>query len=118
MRSITRPSLFGVIRRACDTPRYEKYTCITWRYYSDSKTRTYDVSFLSFLFRVSTNHVQDAINHLNTLQTPYAELKRQWDAGIIRGAEDLQHTKDCFARLGYVVCSSLISASFSKHEHR
>ncbi|KAF8852836.1 FolC bifunctional protein [Acephala macrosclerotiorum] len=55
------------------------------RCYSDATNRTYD----------------DAINLLNTLQTPYAELKRQWDNGIRRGAVDLQHTKICLWRLGY-----------------
>lgn len=50
-----------------------------------------------------TDRSQDAINLLNTLQTPYAELKRQWDNGIKRGATDLQHTKICLWRLGYTV---------------
>ncbi|KUJ23915.1 FolC bifunctional protein [Mollisia scopiformis] len=85
MRLSTRNALLGVIRNSRYVSYRHGHAYIAWRCYSDAKNRTYD----------------DAINLLNTLQTPYAELKRQWDAGIRRGQEDLDHTKQCLGRLGY-----------------
>ncbi|CZR56050.1 related to folylpolyglutamate synthase [Phialocephala subalpina] len=84
-----RLTLYCTFSRVASTSPHAKlcrnHALLTRRCYSDATNRTYD----------------DAINLLNTLQTPYAELKRQWDSGIKRGAEDLQHTKTCLSRLGY-----------------
>ncbi|KAE8449476.1 hypothetical protein EG329_008084 [Mollisiaceae sp. DMI_Dod_QoI] len=85
MQLITRRTLSRVARDTPYASYNQRYAPSIWRCYSETTHRTYD----------------DAISLLNTLQTPYAELKRQWDAGIKRGESDLVHTRDCFSRMGY-----------------
>jgi hypothetical protein len=46
---------------------------------------------------------QDAVDLLNTLQTPYEVLKQRWDAGIRIDKTANEEMRKCLAQIGYSV---------------
>lgn len=65
--------------------------------------RSYDVSSPRYHVATGTDREQDAIEALNSLQTPYTILEDRRKAGIRLDKNVNTQMKDCLARIGYSV---------------
>ena len=83
-----------------------KYNDNARRLYAVVANRTYDVSYISNEWNSSeafSEPLQEAVDLLNTLQTPYSVLKQRWDAGIRLDKTAKEEMRKCLARIGYTV---------------
>jgi hypothetical protein len=82
------------------------------RFYTTVANRTYDVccELPPFLKPVLTN-LQDAVDLLNSLQTPYAALKKRRAEGFIIDKTANEEMRKCLTSIGYSVNISLTSST-------
>jgi hypothetical protein len=77
---------------------------VSRRCYAIVPFRAYDVSFFRpSLWNISHSLYQDAVELLNTLQTPYKVLKERWDSGVKPDETSNQEMRRCLKLIGYSV---------------